>query len=256
MKRFAVAALVSAMIAPAPPVHAAHTDVLRGKVVAYTSATAFAVLDPSEKLRRIKLTGIDAPERKQKYATEARLLASQWLSTKPIDITVDAVDHDARIIGRVVVDGRDVGLALIEAGLAWCDPGDAALLPAPLADTYRTACEQAKAQRRGLWLDAHPVAPWDYRKIPEFDAPRPSQAPPRHCQDVGYQSVQCDDGKRYRAVGNDIIGSDGTVYARRGNTYTSDDGTRYTQQGQSTYGSDGTVCRSRGRHTSCHTSCY
>jgi len=228
-------------------------DKMRGKVVAYTSGTAFAVLDANEKLRRIKLTGIDAPERKQRFAAEARQLASQWLSTKPIDIAVDSTDKDARIVGRVVVDGRDVALALIEAGLAWCDPADDKLLPEQTRTAYHAACQQAKAQRRGLWQDANPTPPWEYRRIPEFDAPpaQPRNAE-RNCRDIGYQTVQCDDGKSYRVVGNDIIGSDGSVYARRGNTYTGEDGSRYTQQGPTTYGSDGTVCRSRGRQTSCY----
>lgn len=249
----ALCALLIAMASGASVAAAAEISNVHGKVVTYSSGTAFAILDSGEKLRRIKLSGVDAPERRQRFASESRQLASQWLGTKPIDIAVDGTDKDARVTGRVVVDGRDVALALIEAGLAWCDPGDDKLLAEQTRAAYRTACDQAKAQRRGLWQDANPVPPWEYRKLPEFDPPRPvHHAAERNCKDVGYQTVQCDDGKRYRIVGNDIMGSDGTVYARRGNTFTGDDGTRFTQQGPSTYGSDGTVCRSRGRQTYCY----
>jgi endonuclease YncB( thermonuclease family) len=253
MLRTAAACAAVCAVALLPLAATAQTESLHAKVISYSSGTAFAVLDPGKKLKRVKLTGVDAPERKQRFAAEARQLAAQWLSTKPIDIAVDGTDKDARIVGRVVVDGRDVALVLIEAGLAWCDPADDKLLSEQTRTAYRAACEQAKAQRRGVWQEANPVAPWEYRKIPEFD-PLPAQprAAERNCKDVGYQTVQCDDGKSYRVVGNDIIGSDGSVYARRGNTYTGEDGSRYTQQGPSTYGSDGTVCRSRGRQTSCY----
>jgi hypothetical protein len=105
----------------------------------------------------------------------------------------------------------------------------------------------------GLWQDADPVPPWAYRRIPEFDPPsQPASGRERSCRDIGYQSVQCDDGTRYRAVGDEIRGTDGSVYTRRGRSLIGEDGSRYTQQGDSTYGTDGTVCRTRGRQTHCY----
>jgi len=250
MKRIIAALVVAVIVASFS--NDGNAQSLHATLVSQSSGTAFAVLDSSEKLKRVKLTGVDAPERRQRFATESRQLASQWLGTKPIDIAIDGTDKDARILGRVVTDGRDVGLVLIEAGLAWCDPADDKLLSEQIRTAYRAACEQAKSQRRGVWQEANPTPPWEYRRIPQFD-PLPAQTrAEKNCWDVGYQTVQCDDGKSYRSVGNDIVGSDGTVYARRGNTYTGNDGSRYNQQGPSTYGSDGTVCRSRGRQTSCY----
>lgn len=225
----------------------------RAKVVAYSSGTAFAVLDANEKLRRIKLAGVDAPERKQRFAADARQLASQWLGTQPIDIVIDGTDKEARILGRVVVDGRDVGLTLIEAGLAWCDPHDDATLPGDVRATYRQACDTARSQRRGLWQDANPTPPWEYRKIPEFDPPpAPAKSAEKHCTDAGYQTTYCDDGTSYRQSGKEVFGSDGTIYTRRGNRLTGSDGRSYSQQGTSLYGSDGSVCRTRGRETHCY----
>jgi endonuclease YncB( thermonuclease family) len=224
---------------------------VRAQVVAYASATAFAVLDPARKLRRIKLTGIDAPERKQRFAQEAQLLASQHLGAGPVEIEIDAIE-DERIHGRVAVDGRDLGLVLLEAGLAWCDPADSGHLPAVLRSAYAHACAQARSERRGLWQDANPVPPWEYRKVPHFEPPAAERTAERHCRDIGYQSVQCDDGVRYRALGSRAVGSDGTVYSRRGNTISGSDGSRYEAQGTSLYGADGTVCRTRGRQTDCH----
>jgi endonuclease YncB( thermonuclease family) len=225
-------------------------DILHAKVVAYGSASAFAVLDPAQKLQRVKLTGVDSPEKTQRFAQQAQRLASDYLGPKPIAIALDAVDDDGRVHGHVSVDGHDLGLTLLEAGLAWCDPHDSERLPAALQSAYAHACEQARAQRRGLWQDANPVPPWEYRKIPRFDPP-PGRAEAKHCREIGYQTLQCDDGTRYRGVGSRVIGSDGTVYTRRGNTVSGSDGNRFEIQGKTTYGSDGSVCRTRGRLVEC-----
>lgn len=232
---------------------AAASDTLRAKVVAFGSGSAFAVLDPHEKLKRVKLAGVDAPERTQRFGPQAEQLAGEWLGSGPIEIAVDRTDEAGRIHGRVSVDGRDVGLELIRAGLAWCDPHDATSLPAAVRALYDEACAQAKAKRRGLWSDAHPVPPWEHRRIPQF-APPPAaeQRAGKSCREIGYQTVQCDDGKTYRSVGSQIIGSDGTVYSRRGNTVTDDAGNRYERRGTSIYGTDGTVCRTRGTRVDCY----
>lgn len=245
--------LPCASVIHAQPTTVPATSSISGKVVAYSSGTAFAMLDSEGKLRRLKLTGIDAPERRQRFATEARQLASQWLGSGAIQIRVDGSGKDGRTHGRVEMDGQDVGLLLITAGLAWCDPSDASMLPTNTRETYQAACLKARNGRQGLWREANPVPPWEYRRIPEFDPlPQPQRGPERSCRDIGYQSVQCDDGTRYRAVGEDIQGSDGSTYARRGRSLIGDDGSRYTQQGTSTYGTDGTICRSRGRQTLCY----
>jgi len=226
---------------------------LRGKIVAYSSGSAFAILDPNEKLRRIKLTGIDAPGTRQPFGRQSLQLASEWLGQAALEIRVDKTAADQRIHGRVMRDGRDVGLQLLEAGLAWCDPDDSASLPDQIRETYAQACVQAKSQRRGLWRDPNPVPPWEHRRIPQFDPlPAGERAPARNCKEIGYQTLQCEDGRTYRIVGSQVIGSDGTVYSRRGNTVTGSDGNSYEQQGTSIYGTDGSVCRSRGRRVDCY----
>jgi endonuclease YncB( thermonuclease family) len=234
------------------PSYAADNAVLLARIVAYGSGSAFAVLNQSEKLKRIKLSGVDAPERRQRFGPQARHLAAEWVGTGAFEITIDKTDEDGRIHGRVVVDGHDVGFELIKAGLAWCDPADITEIPLTVREKYQQECVRAKAQRRGLWLDQNPMPPWEHRKIPQFD-PLPGTERPagRSCWEIGYQSVQCDDGKTYRSVGSQILGSDGTAYTRRGNTLTGSDGNRFEQQGTSIYGTDGTVCRTRGKRLDC-----
>jgi endonuclease YncB( thermonuclease family) len=224
---------------------------LQATVVAYASASAFAVLDAQRKLRRVKLTGIDAPEKKQPFAAQAQQLVSEYLGRTDITIAVDLVDAEQRLHGRVSVEGRDLGLVLLEAGLAWCDPADSSRVPTALRTAYAQACEQARSERRGLWHQPNPTPPWEYRKVPQFEPLPGARADERHCREIGYGSLQCDDGSRYRSVGSTVVGPDGTLYTRRGNTVTGSDGHRFEQQGSTVYGTDGTVCRARGRQLDC-----
>lgn len=225
---------------------------LPAKVVAYASGTAFSVLGPDEKLRRIKLVGVDAPERRQRFAPEARRLAAEWLGGKPVEIAVHGTDGEGRVFGRVVVDGRDVALALIDAGLAWCDPADDRLLADSLRSEYAGACAKARSQRMGLWQDAHPVPPWEYRRLPEFDGPAFPKGSDRTCRDAGAYTAQCDDDNRYRLAGSAIRAPDGTVYGKRGNSPGGSDGGRHIPRGISPDGSDGSLCRQRGPQFACY----
>lgn len=64
---------------------------------------------------------------------------------------------------KVLVDGRDVGLAQIQRGLAWHFKRYEREQSAADRAAYARAEEEARAARRGLWRDASPVAPWDFR---------------------------------------------------------------------------------------------
>lgn len=231
----------------------AEVNTLEARIAAYGSGSAFAVLDANDKLRRVKLTGVDAPELKQPRGDQARRFAHEWIGSGAIVVIVDAVRSDGRIHGRINVEGEDFGLKLLGAGLAWCDPHDAGDLPEALRLRYSETCETAKRRRAGLWLDHNPMPPWEFRRIPQFDPlPSTTDAPANHCRRIGYGSFECDDGRRLHVLGRDIRSSDGTIYTRRGHTITGSDGSFYQRQRAFVYGSDGTVCRARGRTVECY----
>jgi len=234
----------------ATPVRAA--EEIAARVVALGSGSAIAVLDPQEKLRRVKLAGVDAPEKTQRFGEDALRLASQWLSGRSVPVETLRVDDDGRLRARIVVDGEDVGLALLAAGLAWCDPSDIEALTAQARSSYQEACAKARAQRLGLWRDPHPVAPWEHRRIPQF---KPLPGAPaqigRHCRLVRPDELLCDDGASFRALGDRIYGPDGVVYLRNGEYLRGTDGSVIRQDRGEYRSSDGTICRQRGRHVSC-----
>jgi endonuclease YncB( thermonuclease family) len=107
--------------------------------------------------RRIRLAGIDAPERAQPGGAEATRALSRAILNRRVRLRVEDEDAYGRLVARVFVEGADVNLGLVAAGHAWAYrqyTSDEALIGAE-AD--------AKAARRGLWAAADPIPPWAWR---------------------------------------------------------------------------------------------
>lgn len=109
---------------------------------------------------RVRLFGIDCPEKEQPYADRALDLTISL--AKGREVTVRVKDHDTygRVVGLVrLPDGRSLNRELVRAGLAWwyrrySSDQDLARLEA-----------EARAARRGLWRDPQPVAPWVFKMM-------------------------------------------------------------------------------------------
>ncbi len=134
-------------------------ETLQGRVVGVTDGDTIVVL-VEKREHKVRLHGVDAPERKQAFGTRARQFASDMVFG--MDVTVDVVDMDryGRHVGIVHLRGdRILNHELVKAGMAWWyaeyAPNDA-VLPVLQAE--------ARDARRGLWADVAPVAPWEYRK--------------------------------------------------------------------------------------------
>lgn len=68
---------------------------------------------------RIRLKGIDAPEKSQAFAIEATRSLASKITGKEVVVEWNKVDERNRIIGRVLVNERDICLEQIRAGMAW-----------------------------------------------------------------------------------------------------------------------------------------
>lgn len=108
---------------------------------------------------RVRIYGIDAPEKRQPYGEKAKLLLSKLVFGKVVSIYPKDTDRYGRVVAAIYSDRRSVGISLVESGHAWWypkyAPGDFAL---------RDAQARARKQRRGLWSEKNPVAPWEFRK--------------------------------------------------------------------------------------------
>jgi endonuclease YncB( thermonuclease family) len=162
----------AALLVPAAGAYAAE---LHGRVVGVSDGDTLTVVDAARALHKVRLAGIDAPEKKQPYGVEARRHLAALVFGKAVVVSWHKRDRYGRLVGRVglAVPGacgrpdcprvEDVGLAQVESGLAWHyrqyqneqSPED--------RRRYALAEQEARAKREGLWRDAHPMPPWEYR---------------------------------------------------------------------------------------------
>lgn len=136
---------------------------LEGRVVAIRDGDTVDVLTADNARARVRLAGIDAPESGQPYGNAAKRALSALTYREQVRVAWAKHDDYGRIVGTVYVRGADVNLRMIERGLAWHYKAYAAEQGGYDRRRYAAAEASARSQRLGLWRDASPVPPWEYR---------------------------------------------------------------------------------------------
>jgi endonuclease YncB( thermonuclease family) len=142
---------------PAPATQL-QNEVFSGLVIAVNDGDTITVLAGREQ-QRLRVAGIDCPELGQAFGQRARHLTSELSFGKRVMVSVRDHDQYGRAVAAVTLpDGRNLNRELVAAGLAWwyrqysSDPALGSLEA------------EARAARRGLWRDAHPTPPWEWRR--------------------------------------------------------------------------------------------
>ena len=156
--RFAVIAICSLCLS------LAHAEILTGRVVKIADGDTVTVLDEFNRQHRIRLVGIDAPERKQPFSTVSRQHLADLVFGRTVAVEWSRRDRYQRILGKIWVDEQDVNLAQIRAGLAWHYKRYGKTQQFADRKLYAEAEELARLEGAGLWNDPAPVAPWDFRR--------------------------------------------------------------------------------------------
>jgi endonuclease YncB( thermonuclease family) len=136
----------------------AQAEIIQGMVVKIADGDTFTLLTDSNKQVRIRLAGIDTPERKQPFGNFAKKALVKLVFQKRVLIEVQNKDRYGRTVGIVSVDGQNVNYELVRKGMAW--------VYKKYTDDevfYRLEA-QAKIKKTGLWVDEKRIAPWDWRK--------------------------------------------------------------------------------------------
>jgi endonuclease YncB( thermonuclease family) len=137
---------------------------LTGRVIRVSDGDTITILVSGNQQVRIRLAWIDAPELGQAFGNVSRQALAELVAGKTVQVEEHDIDRYSRIVGTVFVDGQDVCLAQVQAGLAWVY--DHYVVNAPLAvqSQYYKAQEESRRARRGLWLDNNPLEPWTFRR--------------------------------------------------------------------------------------------
>lgn len=142
---------------------AAQAEQVQGRVVGVTDGDTVTVLDDHKVQHKIRLAGIDAPEKGMPYGQRSKQYLSDLVFGKTVTLEGDKVDRYGRTVAKVILNGRDVNLAQIAAGMAWHYKKYDREQTANDRMLYGAEELNARAARRGLWGDPQPVAPWDWR---------------------------------------------------------------------------------------------
>jgi len=130
-----------------------------GRVVSVTDGDMIQVLNQG-KAEKVRLYGIDTPEKKQAFGTRAKQFTSDLVFGRNVTVKTHEKDRYGRWIGDVyLADGKSLNHELVKAGLAWWYQRYA-----PKDKVLPTLKNDARQHRRGLWGDPNPVAPWDFRR--------------------------------------------------------------------------------------------
>ncbi len=142
----------------------AEADIVTGRVVKVSDGDTITVLDANQRQIKVRMLGIDAPEKSQPFGSRCREQLAEVVAGKEVRISTRKRDRYQRVLSKVMVDGRDANLSQVQAGCAWHYKQYARDQAAADRETYAAAEQEARSARRGLWKDAEPEAPWAFRQ--------------------------------------------------------------------------------------------
>lgn len=142
---------------------AAHLSIaqkmIRGKVIRVADGDTFTLLDATNTQIKVRLYGIDSPEKGQDFYQVAKTFTSDQLFQKEIAIEILYTDRYRRSVAQVWInDSLTLNVALLKAGLAW---HYTAFDKSP---NFAQAEQQARKQKLHIWSHKNSIAPWDFRK--------------------------------------------------------------------------------------------
>jgi micrococcal nuclease len=133
------------------------TQTLTGSVIKIIDGDTFDLLSNGT-VYRVRLNGIDCPERKQAYYQEAKDALGALCHQQQVTVKYNSRDRNGRLLGDVYINRRHLNLLLVQQGLAWH-------FKKYSTDKQLAAAElQARKEKRGLWKEPNAVAPWEWRK--------------------------------------------------------------------------------------------
>ena len=141
-----------------------------GKVVGVTDGDTITVLSNRKQIK-VRLAGIDAPEKGQPFSQIAKKELSTLVFNRQVRIEARKTDRYGRTVADVSVHAPSqplgwvsVGLWMIRSGYAWHYKEYEKEQPSYERKAFAQAEKYARSEKIGIWSDPSPVAPWDFRK--------------------------------------------------------------------------------------------
>ena len=180
---------------------------ISGQVVAVTDGDTIKVLDSNNVQHKVRLTGIDAPEKAQPFGNASRNHLASMVAGKNVRIESSKTDRYGRVLGKVWVQPSDcpscgktldANHAQILSGMAWWYRYYAKEQPPEDRERYESAEDEAKKRKLGLWSESNAIPPWAWRKgqrtpISNVAATNFQCGSKRYCKEM----TSCEEAKYY-----------------------------------------------------------
>ena len=140
-----------------------YAGTIEGRVVSVADGDTITILDNDKMQHKIRLAGIDAPEKTQAFGNRSKESLSNLVFSKVVTVETEKKDRYGRDVGKVLVNGVDANLEQVQRGFAWHYKAYQREQSANDRKLYDLAESEARAARRGLWADDVSVPPWDFR---------------------------------------------------------------------------------------------
>lgn len=137
---------------------------LRGRVVGVSDGDTITLLINGDQTEKIRLSGIDAPEKSQAFGQRSKQSLSDLVYDREVTVQWRKRDKYKRIVGKVILDGRDINLEQVRRGMTWHYKAYEREQPRSERLAYAEAEGQARSAQQGLWVDMAPVPPWGFRR--------------------------------------------------------------------------------------------
>lgn len=134
--------------------------IVTGKVISIIDGDTYDILLRGNKSVRIRMEGIDAPEKGMPFYQKSKKHLSDLCIGKQVKINITGVDNLNRYLAySYLEDGKELGREMIKEGLAWH-------FKKYNSDSILSELElEAKNLRKGIWIDGNPMPPWENRKL-------------------------------------------------------------------------------------------
>jgi endonuclease YncB( thermonuclease family) len=140
----------------------AHATSLQAKVVEIVDGNTMIVINVNRRIK-IVLKASAAPEDAQAFGDVARQHLADLVLGKEVLVDYTELGRDGHLVAKVFCNEMDVGQQMIRDGVAWYDRVYEKDLSQLEQQLYEESERAARREHRGLWQEAAPVAPWQFR---------------------------------------------------------------------------------------------
>lgn len=140
-----------------------HADELIGQVVGVSDGDTITLLDANKTQHKIRLAGVDAPEKDQPFGQASKKSLSDLIFNKQVNVYWKKKDRYQRVLGKVTLGEQDICLEQVKRGMSWHYKQYERNQTPEDRMKYTLAEKNARVNRIGLWADESPVEPSKFR---------------------------------------------------------------------------------------------